>query len=131
MMMRLAVSLVTALILIAFGVFWMFVMLVGMNGFDEATGLKGLIANAVLLIVVVVISGIVSGWLAHVLQKRSGISPWLVGPLTVLGVTAVSIITIFVSGFLLISVIYNSSRPRPAPPQQQPPAGNRRGAINK
>ncbi|HEV2763153.1 MAG TPA: hypothetical protein VGV38_09170 [Pyrinomonadaceae bacterium] len=122
MLMRLAVALTTALVLIVFGVFWMFVMLIGMNGFDEATGIKGLIASAVLVIVTAVISSIISGGLAHLLQTRSGISPWLVGPLTVVSVTAVSIIFIFVSGSILISVIYDATRPAP------PPAVNRRGA---
>jgi hypothetical protein len=61
--------------------------------------------------------------LAHVLQTRSGISPWLVGPGRVVAVTAFAMIVIFVGGSIMISAI--DAALRPALPRQ-PPAVNRR-----
>jgi hypothetical protein len=72
---------------------------------------------------IIVIASIGSGWLAHVLQTRSGISPWLVGTGMVVAATAVGIIAIFVGGSILTSVIDSALR---RPPPRQPPAVNRR-----
>ena len=125
MIMRVVVPVVTALVLIAVGVFWMFIMLVGTNGYNSSTGGMILGANLLMVLITVVIASVVSGWLAHVIQKRSGMSPWLVGPLTVVAVSAVSIVAIFVLGILIVGVA-ESTRKRPPPPPQ-PPAVNRRG----
>jgi hypothetical protein len=122
-MMRLAVSLSTALILIVFGLLWVVIMAFGAYGYDTSNGLAALIAGAVLLMMTIVIASLASGWLAHVLQTRSGISPWLVGPGTVVAVTAVAMIVIFVGGSVLTSAI--DAALRPAPPRPAP-ASNRR-----
>jgi hypothetical protein len=104
--MRVAVSLVTALILIVFGVLWMALMFFGgAYGNDTTNALTGLIVISVLLLMTIVIASLASGWLAHVLQTRSGISPWLVGPGTVVAVTAVAMIVIFVGGSIVTSVV--------------------------
>ena len=55
-MMRLAVSLSTALILIVFGLLWMVIMAFGAYGYDTSNGLAALIAGAVLLIITIVIA---------------------------------------------------------------------------
>jgi hypothetical protein len=124
--MRLAVPIITALILIVVGAFEIFLMLPGMNVYGDSTWTTILIANTVLVIIIIVIASIVSGLLAHVLQKRSGMSPWLVGPLTVVAVTAVSIVVMSLSASILTSVIGAARHPAPTPPRQ-PPAANRRG----
>jgi len=123
-MMRVAVSLSTALILIVFGLLWLVIMAFGAYGYDTSNGLAALIAGAVLLIMTIVIASMASGWLAHVLQTRSGISPWLVGPGTVVAVTAVAMIVIFVGGSIVTSVV--DAALRPAPPPRPAPASNRR-----
>lgn len=128
MAMRVVVPVITALVLIAVGVFWMFMMLVGANGYDGSTGMKILVGNFVLVIVTIVISSILSGWLAHVVQRRSGISSWVVGPLAVVFVTAASILALFVVGFLIVAVV-DSTRRRPPPPQQTPAANRRVGVY--
>jgi hypothetical protein len=122
-MMRVAVSLSTALILIVFSLLWMVIMFFGAYGNDAANAVTGLVITSVLLITIIVIASIGSGWLAHVLQTRSGISPWLVGPGTAVAVTAVGIIAIFVGGSIVTSVIDSALR---RPPPRQPPAVNRR-----
>lgn len=123
--MRLAVSLIVALVLIAVGAFQIFVMLPGMNVYGASTWTIILITNSVLVIMTIVISSVVGGLLAHVIRTRSGISPWLVGPPTVLAVTAVAIVTMFLSGSILTSLI--GAVRHPAPPPRQPPSVNRRG----
>jgi hypothetical protein len=70
-----AVSLSTALILIVFSLLWMVIMFFGAYGNDAANAVTGLVITSVLLITIIVIASIGSGWLAHVLQTRSGISP--------------------------------------------------------
>lgn len=123
-------ALSTALIMIAVGVFWMLMMLVGTNGYDTSTGGKILVGNFVLVLVTVVVASIASGWLAHALQKWSKMSSWVVGPLTVVAVTVASVGVLFVLGFLIVAVI-DSTRRRPPPPQQQPPAVNRPAGGNR
>ncbi len=124
-MMRVAVSLVTALILIVFGVLLMLLMFFGgAYGNDITKALPGLIIISVLLLVIIAVASVVSGWLAHVLQTRSGISPWLVGLGTVVAVTAVGMIVIFVGGSIMTSVVDSVRRPAPQP--RPVPASNRR-----
>ncbi|HYG09967.1 MAG TPA: hypothetical protein VD835_08485, partial [Pyrinomonadaceae bacterium] len=64
MMKTLIVSVVTALLMIAIGVFWMFMWLVGTNGYSESKGGMILVSNLVLVISSVVGSTAASGWLA-------------------------------------------------------------------
>ncbi|HEX7315618.1 MAG TPA: hypothetical protein VF297_16990 [Pyrinomonadaceae bacterium] len=124
MTMRVVVPIITALVLIVVGVFWMFMMLVGANGYNTSQGRTILVGNLVLVIITIVIASVASGLLAHVLQKRTGMSPWLAGPLTIVSATVVSIMVLFFIGGVLIISIVDSTRKRPP---QQPPAVNRRG----
>ena len=126
MIMRLAVPIITALILILVGAFEIFLMLPGMNVYGDSTWTTILIANSVLVIIIIVVASVVSGLLAHVIQKRSGMSPWLVGPLMVVAATAVAIVVMSLSVSILTSVI-GAARQSPAPPPRQSPAANRRG----
>lgn len=123
--MRLAVSLVTALILIVVGALELLVMLPGMNVYGASTWTIILIASLVIVLIAIVVSSVVSGLLAHAIQTRSGISPWFVGPLTTVAVTAVAIVAMFTS-ISIVSSIIGAVR-HPAPPLPQPPAVNRRG----
>ena len=124
-MMKVAVSLVTALILIVFGVLLMLLMFFGgAYGNDGSNALPGLIVTSVVLLMIIAIASVVSGWLAHVLQTRSGISPWLVGPGTVVAVTAVAMIVIFLGGSIMTAVVDSVLRPAPQP--RPVPASNRR-----
>lgn len=125
MLMRVVVAVITALIMIVAGVFFMFMWLVGTNGYNTTMGTTILIANLVVIIIAIVISSVSSGWLAHFLQQRSGMSPWLAGPLAIVAVTAVSVVAIFLLGILIVGVV-DSTRKRP-PQRQQPPPVNRRG----
>lgn len=126
MVMRVVVPVITALVMIVFGAFELLVMLPGMNVYGASTWTTILIANLVLVIVIVVIACVVSGLLAHVIQKRSGISPWVVGPLTIVAVTAVAIVVMSLSVSILTTII-GSARHSPAPPPRQPTPVNRRG----
>jgi hypothetical protein len=122
-MMRVAVSLVTALILLVFGVLFMALMFFGgAYGNDVSKALPSLIIISLLLLVIIAVASVASGWLAHVLQTRSGMSPWLVGPGTVVAVTAVGMIAIFLGGSFMAAVVDSVLRPAPRPV----PAANRR-----
>ncbi|HEX8353272.1 MAG TPA: hypothetical protein VF611_10250 [Pyrinomonadaceae bacterium] len=123
--MRLAVALVTAMILIVVGALDLLIMLPGMNVYGASTWTIILIGSSVLVLIAIVISSVVSGLLAHAIQTRSGISPWVVGPLTIVAVTAVAIVAMFL-GISILSSIIGAVR-HPAPPLPQPPAANRRG----
>lgn len=125
MLMRVVVPVVTALVMIVVGVFLMLMWLVGANGYNTSMGEMILGANLVVIIITIVIASVVSGWLAHVLQKRTGMSPWVVGPLTVVVVTGVSTMALFLIGIVIVGVV-ESTRKRPPQLQQQPPAVNKR-----
>ena len=126
MVMRLAVPIITALILIVVGAFEILIMLPGMNVYGDSAWTTILIADSVLVLTIIVVASIVGGLLAHVIQKRSGISPWLVGPFTVVAVTAVAMVVMFLGVSVLTSVI-GAARQSPAPSPRQTPAANRRG----
>jgi sugar phosphate permease len=66
----LIVSGVTALLLGAFGVFWMFMWLVGTNGYNGSTGGAILACNLALVILSIIISSVASGWLTNKLGAR-------------------------------------------------------------
>jgi hypothetical protein len=132
MLMRVVVPIITALIMIMVGAFEIFLMLPGMNVYGDSTWTTILIANSVLVIIIILIASVVSGLLAHVIQKRSGISPWVVGPLTIVAVTAVAIVAMSL-GVSILTTIIGAARHSPAPPARQPTPVNRRGggAINR
>jgi hypothetical protein len=65
------VSLSTALIMIAFGVFWMFVWLIGTNGYSESKGGTILVLNLLMVILLVIVSSAASGFLTKILQAKT------------------------------------------------------------
>jgi hypothetical protein len=99
------VSLVTAVIMIAFGVFWMFVWLVGTNGYSEAKGGTILTLNLLMVILSVIVSSVASGFLTKVLQAKTGWSVFAVAPLTIIAVIAVSVFVLFVGSLLIVGVV--------------------------
>ena len=104
MMKTLIVSVVTALLMIAIGVFWMFMWLVGTNGYSESKGGMILVSNLVLVISSVVGSTAASGWLASRLKPREGWPTWVLALLVVFGVVAVAVILLFVGSLLIIAL---------------------------
>jgi uncharacterized membrane protein len=103
------VSLVTALIMIAFGVFWMFVWLIGTNGYSEAKGGTILVLNLLMVIFWVIISSVASGYLSEKLQKKTGLSFFIAAPLTILMVIAVAGIALFI-GSIIVVIIFGQTR---------------------
>lgn len=99
------VSLVTALIMIVFGVFWMFVWLIGTNGYSETKGGTILALNLLMVILSVVISSAASGFLTKTLQAKTQWSVFIAAPLTIIAVIAVSVSALFVGSLLVIFLI--------------------------
>lgn len=99
------VSLVTALVMIVFGVFWMFVWLVGTNGYSEAMGGTILGLNLLLVILSIVVSSATSAFLTKTLEAKTGWSVFIAAPLTVVAVVAVSIFALFVGSLIVVGVV--------------------------
>ncbi len=99
------VSLITALIMIAFGVFWMFMWLIGTNGYSQAQGGRILILNLVMVIFSVIISSVASGYLSEKIQKKAELSFFIAAPITILLVIAVVGIAMFI-GSIIIAVVF-------------------------
>ena len=103
MIKTIAVSAVTALLMIAFGVFWMFMWLVGTNGYSESKGTLILGSNLVLVILSVVASSVASGWLARRMETKRGWPFWAAALLAVFGVAIVAAVALFVGSLLIIA----------------------------
>jgi hypothetical protein len=110
MVVRLVVPVITALVMIVVGVFWMFTMLIGTNGYNSSTGGAILLGNLVLVILTIVVASAASGWLAYKLQKRAGMTLWVLAPLSVITVTVASFITLFIVGGLVIVGVVEAMR---------------------
>jgi hypothetical protein len=95
--------------MIAFGVFWMFVWLIGTNGYSESKGTTILGLNLLLVILFVVVSGAVTGYLSERLQKKTGLSFFIAAPLTILMVVAAAGAALFV-GSIIIVIIFGQTR---------------------
>ncbi|HEX8634951.1 MAG TPA: hypothetical protein VF703_12460 [Pyrinomonadaceae bacterium] len=100
----LIVSAVNALLMIAVGVFWMFMWLVGTNGYNGSTGGAILAANLALVVLSIICSSVASGWLAQRLAARLGWPMWATAPVVILGVVTVSVIFLFVASLIIIAV---------------------------
>lgn len=105
----LIVSLVTALLMIAIGIFWMFIWLVGTNGYGESKGTLILGGNLALVVLSVVVSGASSGWLANKLEARLGWPFWVAAPLAIFVAVAVSVVALF-AGSVLIVLVFGQTR---------------------
>ena len=99
------VSLITALIMTAFGAFWMFVWLIGTNGYSEAKGGTILALNLLLVILSVIVSSAASGFLTKMLQAKTGWSVFAAAPLAIIAVIAVSVFVLFAGSLLIVGVV--------------------------
>lgn len=99
------VSLLTALVMIAFGAFWMFMWLVGTNGYSEAKGGTILAANLVLVILSIVVSSAASAFLTGFLERKNGWSFFAAAPLSIVAVVAAAVAVLFVGSLIVISVV--------------------------
>lgn len=100
----LIVSVITALLMIAHGVFWMFMWLVGTNGYSGSIGGAILVANLALVILSIIVSSLASGWLANKLGARLGWPMWASAPLAIVGVIVVSVACMFAGSLIIIAV---------------------------
>jgi predicted anti-sigma-YlaC factor YlaD len=105
----LIVSAITALLMILLGVFWMLMWLVGTNGYSESKGTAILASNLVLVILSIIVSSVVSGWLANMLATRLRWPMWAAGAIVILGVLVAAVIVLF-TGSLLIIAIFGRTR---------------------
>lgn len=105
----LIISAITALLMIVFGVFWMFMWLVGTNGYSGSQGGTILAANLVLVILSIIVSSAASGWLTGKLEARAGWPVWAVAPLVIVGVLVAAVI-VLIAGSLLIVAVFGRTR---------------------
>ncbi len=105
MTMRIVVWAVTAVLMVIVGLFWMFIWLIGTNGYSEAKGGLILASNAVLVLVATIAATVASGWVAHRLAAATTWSPWVVAPLTILGVLVAIIVLLFVASTIIVIAI--------------------------
>jgi hypothetical protein len=99
------VSIITALLMIVFGVFWMFMWLVGTNGYSSSTGGMILTVNFVLVLLSVVAASVASGLLAKMLKTKMGWSLWLAGPLSIAVTTVVAAGVMFVLSIIIVIAV--------------------------
>lgn len=99
------VAAISALLMSAFGLFWMFAWLLGSNGYSEAKGTKLLVGNAFVVLLAVVASSIASGLIASVLRRRTTWPSLLVAPLSIVAACAMAIIAMFVVSLLIVGMV--------------------------
>lgn len=99
------VSLITALPIAAFGVFWMFVWLVGTNGYSEAKSGTILALNLLMVILSVIVSSVASGFLTNFLQAKTQWSVFVAAPLAIVSVTVVSVFVLFAGSLFIVGVV--------------------------
>jgi hypothetical protein len=100
----LIVSGITALLLAAFGVFWMFMWLVGTNGYNGSTGGAILACNLALVVLSIIVSSVASGWLTNKLEARLGWPTWAAAPVVVVGVLMAAVGFLFAGSIIIIGV---------------------------
>ncbi len=98
------VSVITALIMILFGIFWMITWLIGTNGYSESKGLAILVSNLVLVLLSIIVSTVASGWLAKKLETRTAWSLWMTAPLVIVAVTVVAVSALFIGSVIIIVI---------------------------
>ncbi|MBA3534275.1 MAG: hypothetical protein H0T73_20330 [Ardenticatenales bacterium] len=100
---------ITGVIALLLGALLFFMVILGLNGFTEKQAEPMLLATLVLILGNIVLSAWLSGWLTRMMQARTEVSMWLIGPLAVLGATLVGgmllMVGIFI-GLLILSFTY-------------------------
>ncbi|MDQ4126503.1 MAG: hypothetical protein M3151_00860 [Actinomycetota bacterium] len=98
------VSGIAALIMLLFGMFWMFTWLIGTNGYSTSKGTTILLCNLVLVLLSIVVSSVASGRLAKELKTRTAWSLWITGPLSIIAVTVATVVSLFVGSVIVVLV---------------------------
>ncbi len=94
---------VTGFAMVVLGAFWMFMWLIGSNGFSSSRG--GVILGGNLLLVALAIPGAI--WLARHLSRRwlsGGWSPWKAVPLATVSAFAAGLGFLCISCFVVLAV---------------------------
>ncbi len=105
MTMRIVVQAVTAVLMVIVSLFWMFMWLIGSNGYSESKGGLILTSNGVAVLVATIAATVASGWLAHKLASVTTWSPWVVAPLTILGVLVAIIVLLFIVSIVIVIAV--------------------------
>lgn len=102
-----AVSLVTALVLLAVGVVVFFFLMLGMNGVQERKAEVVFVGFFVLTFITLLVATVGSGWGAGRLASATAWPLWAVGPLAVLVVSAAGGAVIFLGSLVILAVVVN------------------------
>ncbi len=102
--MRWIVSVITALIMIVVGVFWMFMWLIGTNGYNTSTGTAILASNLVLVILSTIVVSVASSWLTKRLVTRTGMSVWIIAPLCIVALIVVAFAALFIGSIIIVGI---------------------------
>ncbi|HEV2763010.1 MAG TPA: hypothetical protein VGV38_08450 [Pyrinomonadaceae bacterium] len=89
-------SVVTALIMLALGVFGFFTLLLGMNGVHESKATPIFVGYVVLAVLVVVGFALLSGWGVKAFSTLTGWPAWAATPLLVVAASALGGVALFV-----------------------------------
>jgi hypothetical protein len=100
-----AVALSTALIILAAAAFLLFMLMVGMNGVQERKATPIFIGYLVMVAMVVLISGALSGWGSKKLAARMRWPMLAAGTLSVLTVSLAGTLALVAGCFLLLVVV--------------------------
>jgi hypothetical protein len=98
------VSIITASIMFAIGVFWMFVWLVGTNGYSEKIGTAILAGNLVLVIISTIAAALASGGLAKRFVTKTGKSPLIVAPLCIIASVTAAVAIMFIVSIIIVTI---------------------------
>jgi hypothetical protein len=99
------ISLITALLMVAVGIFWMFMWLIGTNGFSQSKGGAILLSNLVMVLLAIIGSSLASGWLANELQTTLAWSLWVIAPLAIAAVIVATIVALFVGSLIVVGIV--------------------------
>ncbi len=102
--MRWIVSVSTALLMLVIGVFWMFMWLIGTNGYNTSTGTVILAGILVLVLLSTIVASVASGWLTKMLVTRTGTTLWIIAPLCIVAMTAVAVAALFIGSIVIIGI---------------------------
>ncbi len=99
------IAILAAILLLLFGLAWLFALLVIMNGVSEARATPILISYLVLLLLTVVGGGWAGGWGSRMLVTTWNWNKWVSGLLTLLAL-GVSGIVILVIGSMVLMLAF-------------------------
>ena len=100
----LATSVITTLVVFAFGVFGFFALMLGLNGVSEAKAMPIFVGYFVLLVFVVAGLAVLSGWCVSAFSKLTAWPAWAAVPLVVVSASALSAVTYFF-GIVFLTIV--------------------------